>query len=295
MTERASRYLKTIILMIISLVAGFISPVTIWAYQPRMHCAEDTAIISGIINKTVEHGGTLGERIRFAAEQLTDIPGATSSDNDTIGTIMLNMHWLDRLPFLNTVIAIAEASRSKLPRVEEFIANYENISRRKGQDNGFISQLLYISDWIVDNVYRGNLKELTENMTGSTFKTKTLDYVTHHPEEYPALEIGDNKERMKMIEMGYRGHKIPHLKKQTASNKELQEMMRDGDIIVMLSPLPDYDLYDVGVVAFENGEPYLIHISHQSGKVEKDPYPLPRLFKIDGQNFYGFRWLRVEE
>ena len=155
--------------------------------------------------------------------------------------------------------------------------------------------LIYVSDWIVDNVYRGNLKEMTEYVTGGGFKTKTLDYVSHHPEEYPALKNPEVLEKVKMNEMGYRSHRIPHLKKQSAANKPLHELMQTGDVIVMLSPQPDFDLYDIGVIEMRGGEPYLIHISHENGSVVADPYPLARLFKLDGQHFYGYRWLRPQE
>ena len=63
----------------------------------------------------------------------------------------------------------------------------------------------------------------------------------------------------------------------------------------MNPPESDFDIYDIGVVSMEKGEPYLIHVSRATNKVELDPYPLQRLFKIEGQFFYGYRWLRPVE
>ena len=60
----------------------------------------------------------------------------------------------------------------------------------------------------------------------------------------------------------------------------------------MNPPEADFDIYDIGIVSMENGEPYLIHISRENNQVRLDPYPLTRLFKIEGQFFYGYRWLR---
>ncbi len=102
-------------------------------------------------------------------------------------------------------------------------------------------------------------------------------------------------DKVRMMEMGYRSHRIPHMKKQSSSNKPLHELMQDGDVVIMLSNEIDFDIYDIGFVEMKDGEPYLIHISHENGKVVADPYPMSRLFKLEGQHFYGFRWLRPQE
>lgn len=265
------------------------------AYEPRIHCEKDTVMAGELLRKTAEHGGSIGDRIVFAAHQLEGTPWASPADNDSIGTIVIDFHGFDRLGFVNTVLAIAEASRKNLPLVREYELQYENFSRRKGQDDGFPSQLIYGADWIVDNVYRGNLKEMTEYLGGGGFKPKTLDYITRHRDEYPAMKNPEVYDKVRMIEMGYRSHRIPHMKKQSASNKSLHELMENGDIVMMLSPELDFDIYDIGVVEMIEGIPHLIHISHETGKVVADPYPLHRLFKLDGQHFYGYRWLRPQE
>lgn len=265
------------------------------AHAFRIHCQEDTVKVSAILSKTAEHGGTFGERCVFVAGQLEGTPWSAPLDNDSAGTIIVNMHGFDRLGFVNTVMALADASMKNMPTIKEFVYSLEAMSRRKGVDDGFASQLLYGADWIVDNVYRGHVKEMTEYVGGGGFKVKTLDYVSHHKDEYPALKDSIVLEKVKMIEMGYRSHRIPHLKKQSAGNKLLHELMQNGDIIMMLSPELDYDIYDIGFVEMKNGEPYLKHISHESGIVVTDEYPLSRLFKIENQHFYGYRWLRPTE
>lgn len=268
---------------------------SITASAYRIHCDSDTVKVGAMLSRIAENGGTIGERCVFAAKQLVDIPWAPASDNDSIGTLVINMHGLDRMEFLNVVMALADASMKKLPTVREYAYSLESIARRKGVDEGFPSQLFYGADWIVDNVYRGHVKEMTEYMTGGGFKTKTLDYMSRHRDEFPALKDEKVLDKIRMMEMGYRSHRIPHLKKQSAGNKPIHEIMKNGDIIMLLSPEIDYDVYDVGFIEMKNGEPYLIHISHENGKVVADDYPLSRLFKIEGQHFYGYRWLRPSE
>lgn len=277
------------------LTGVFMVSVSFGASAFRIHCEEDTVMVSRILAKVAEHGGSLGDRIVFAAHQLEGLPWAPAHDNDSVGTIVVNLHSMDRLGFVNIVYAFADASTKKLPTVKEFENSLESVSRRKGIDDGFSSQLLYGADWIVDNVYRGHIKEMTDYVGGGGFKVKTLDYISRHRDEYPALKDAAVLDKIKMSEMGYRSHRIPHLKKQSASNKSLHELMQNGDIIMMLSPEIDYDIYDIGYVEMVDGEPRLIHISYENGNIVADPYPLSRLFKIENQHFYGYRWLRPIE
>ena len=112
---------------------------TAHAYEPRIHCKEDTVKISKLLIKTAERGGTLGDRIVFVANELVGTPWSSPLDNDSIGTIVISMHGFDRMGFLNTVLALAEASRQTLPRIQEYERLYESFSRRKGEDDGFLS------------------------------------------------------------------------------------------------------------------------------------------------------------
>lgn len=277
------------------LLAIVLSPMGAGAYEARVHCAEDTVKVRKLLEATASNGGTFGERIAFVAKQLEGTPWAPQSDNDEKGTILIDFHGLDRLEFVNAVLALAEASMQKIPRVKEYERFYEEYSRRNGQDDGFPSQLHYGAEWAVDNIYRGNLKEMTEYIGGGGYKTKTLDYVSRHKDEFPAMKDAVVADKVRMNEMGYRQHRIPHLKKQSIGNKSIHELMETGDVIIMLSGDIDRDIYDIGFVEMKDGVPYLIHVSRDTSSVVADPYPLPRLFKLENQHFYGYRWLRPLE
>lgn len=262
--------------------------------QVRYHCPEDTARVQALIESAAQ-GGTYGERVVAAAISLQGVPVANSADNDSLATVVVRLDSLSQREFINMVLAAAKTSRLSVPSRRDFEKNLVDISRRKGIDEGFPSQFLYGSDWIVDNVYRGNLQEMTEYLTGGGYRTKTLDYVSRHPGEFPAMANPEVADKVRVTEFGYRSHRIPHLKKQSIGNKNMKDLLQSGDIIIMLPMEDDFDIYDIGFVAFENGEPTLIHISKETGVVTLDPYPLPRLFKIEGQHFYGYRWLRPAE
>lgn len=260
----------------------------------RYHCGEDSVRVTNLMGAI--HGeNNYGKRIAGAARFLAGTPEAKASDNDSLGTIVIRLDSLSRRDFINIAMAAAQASLRKDAKLSDFENALEGVSRKKGKDEGFVSQFFYGADWIQDNISRGNLKEMTDYMGGGSFKTKSFDYVSRHREEFPALKDSTAYDKIRSIEMGFRSHRIPYQKKQGIGNKEIREELQDGDIILMLSPEDDFDIYDIGIVAINNGQPHLIHISRQTGKVVEDEYDLKRLFKIDGQFFYGYRWLRPTE
>lgn len=260
----------------------------------RYHCPEDSARVMGLVN-TAKTQDNFGDKIVAAAKAMQGIPLGKAADNDSIGTMVIRLDSLNQREFIYMALATAKTAELSVPTIRDFERNLESVSRRKGIDEGFPSQFLYGADWIVDNVYRGNLKEMTEYLDGGSYRTKTLDYVSRHPEQFPALADPEVADKIKVMEFGYRSHRIPHLKKQSIGNKIMKDLLQNGDIIIMSPMDPDFDIYDIGIVSFEKGEPTMIHISRETGEVTLDPYPLPRLFKIEGQFFYGYRWLRPIE
>lgn len=265
------------------------------AASVRIHCDEDTLKVGEILRAAAKNGGSFGDRCAFVARHLAGATVGSAPDNDSIGTLMVNLHSVDRIGFVNNVMAIAQASLRNNPSFNDYLIYLERYSRKKGNDEGFASQFHYGADWIVDNVYRGNLKEMTEYLPGGGFKVKTLDYVSRHADQYPALTDSLTLDRIKMMEMGYRSHRIPHLKKQSIGNKDVNELIENGDIIMMLSNDIDRDIYDLGIVEIREGLPYLIHPNSEKGEIVVDPYPLSRLFKLENQHFYGYRWLRPKD
>ena len=263
--------------------------------EVRYHCPQDSEKVMQLVAAAKEGGDNYGNRIVSAAKFISGTPFAQAADNDSIGTIMIRLDSLNQREFIYMALAAAKTAMLTQPTLKDFETNLELISRKKGKDEGFASQFLYGADWIVDNVYRGHLKEMTEYLDGGSYRTKTLDYVSRHPEQFPAMADSATADKIKVVEFGYRSHRIPHLKKQSIGNKNVKELLQNGDIII-LSPMDtDFDIYDIGIVSLENGEPTLIHISKEKGEVALDPYPLPRLFKIEGQFFYGYRWIRPTE
>lgn len=256
---------------------------------------QDEERVREIMEMLRDAGGSLGDKIVMAAEALE---GAGEDDyyhTDSIGTLRLNLSSFSPLMFVNNVVALAKASGSPINAdLSAFESVFENISCRRGTDSGFPSIMYHSSDWIGDNMSRGNLTELTEDYTGVVARTKSLDEMTRKRNDFAALADSSVFETVRMTEMGFRTHRIPSLKKETIKKKEVIQDLRNGDIVLMVPNRDGIDLYDIGIVSMENGVPYLIHFSPQQHKIVKENDDLARYFSLMTKYFQGYRILRVK-
>lgn len=261
-----------------------------------MHCPDDSAKIVGILQELKTSDLDLGDKLVFAAKSLQGAGRDTYYSTDSLATLRLNVDSVTPMTFINNVIALAKASeRPGLVDLSSFAREFENISSRRGEYTGFPSIMYHSSDWIGDNIARGNVVELTENYPGMIARTKSLDEMTRKRHDYAVLADSATFESVRMVEMGFRTHRVPTLKKEIVKKKELQEDLRNGDIIILVPSGDGVDFYDMGIVALEDDGPHLIHLSPQLKAVVEEKDVLPRYFDLMTKYFQGFRLLRLKD
>lgn len=260
------------------------------------HCSQDGNKVLEIIRTLKQSGGAMNERMATAASLLE---GATEDDyyvSDSIGRLRVNIESFTPLMFVNNLIALAKASEKPEPiSIATFETELEGIACRRGVNSGFPSIMYHSSDWIADNISRGNIVELTENFNGAVARTKSLDEMTRFRKNFAALSDSATFEAVRMTEMGFRTHRIPSLKKETIKKKELIQELRDGDIILLTPNRDGIDIYDMGVITIENGLPYLIHLSPKTHTVTKESEDLARYMGLMTKHFQGYRILRLKD
>lgn len=259
----------------------------------RIHCENDTVTVMRLVRENFNPGGDPGELTSVIAESFIGMPREEVTMEDSIGSLCIRTDAFDDMSFLNEVTAIARLSTSPgHKRVKEYARELENISFRRGEDKGFPARMLYLSDWVVDNKARNNVKELTEYYSDA-FRTKSLEKVTRNRDNYKALKDSATFEDQKMVEMGFRTHKVPHLKREQAAGKDILEDMRDGDIIVLLTPENNTDALEIGFVKKRDDGFHLIHPSYETNTVVEEKETLDRYIKRNAKRVYGWRWLRL--
>ena len=263
------------------------------ASSQRYHCEQDTTEAMLIIRELYNPGGNPSELTARIAERFVGRPAADVTKSDTLGKPEIRLDGFDEFSFVNTVAALAKiATTPGVIRPKDVEKGIENMSFRRGEANGFHTRMMYGGDWIVDNRSRGNVKELTEDYS-ENFKTKSLTAVTRHRDEYAALKDSATYERQRMVEMGYRTFKIPHMKRESTEWKQVAADLKDGDLIMLLTPNEDTDIFEMGYIVQRQDGFHLIHLSEREGKVVEEQELLGRYIRRRAKEIYGWRWLRI--
>ncbi len=261
--------------------------------DPAVYSDRDTAEITDIVRRLKSEPDMQMRHIR-AAKMLLGRGEDMDERQDSTGVVKLNIQTFTPLSFINSVHALSVAANRQNPDWRDFASEYEKISCRRGEDAGFASVLRYGCDWIADNAYRGNLKELTENYAGVQAKTKSVDYMSRHRDEYAALANPEIFDKVEMTDMGYKQHRLPYLKRHFITRSDVVDDMRTGDIILLLSNDDGKDIYGIFYVEKEDGKIFLTGYDPTTHTISTLKEPADRMFKLLVKNFYGFRWLRWE-
>lgn len=237
--------------------------------EVRWHneAADTTRITEILIDASRLTPATDGELVTSIAKRFIGIPYTAGTLEGSAEQLTVNLDGLDCTTFVETVLAMTLTVKERRSAWQDFVYNLGQIRYRQGRIDGYSSRLHYISDWIVDNTHRGNIKEMTGRMPNVAYAVKTLDYMTAHRDEYPALKDSAEYERMKNCEIGYRSHRFPYIRSSVLMGKWGKENLKDGDILAFTTKVPGLDVSHMGIVVMQNDGPHLLHASTRAGKV----------------------------
>lgn len=264
------------------------------AEAQTFHCPADTAKAMELTRKYYQPGKDPAPLCGDIAAELVGAVYVPIAKEDSLGEAPIRLDGFDELAFVNTVGAIAKLATSPgHARPKDLGLVIDNLTFRRGEKSGFPMRMNYAADWILDNKSRGNVEEFTEDYS-NVFKTKSLDYVTRNKDKYAALKDSATYEKLRMVELGYRTFKIPYMKRESTEWKDIKPLLRDGDIIVLLTNEQDKDIFDIGFIKKRDDGFHYIHASEKEGKVVEESEPLGRYIKRNSKYIFGWRWVRLK-
>ena len=233
------------------------------------------------------------ERTLIIAEEFVGTPYAAGTLEGEEELLRINIDSLDCTTFAETVLALSYTAGEKRTSWRDFVYNLERMRYRGGNINGYSSRLHYFSDWVVDNVHRGNIKDATTRMPVNDWEVKTIDFMTEHRDKYPKLADQEEYEKLKNCEIGYRNHRFPYIKVNKLGNKDMINALQDGDLVALTTKIPGLDVTHMGFIKKINGNLHLIHASSKKGKVIVDETKLTEYMRRSGAT--GLRVIRLAE
>jgi len=284
--------LLTLISLLIPLGAGAVMPGEVrWNNE-----AADTTRITRLLTDAArmlreQPQPVTGPVVAGIAETFIGTPykGGTLEGKPEMLTV--NLDSLDCTTFVETIVAIVLTVEDNRTAWQDYLFTLEQLRYRQGKMDGYSSRLHYPSDWIVDNVHRGNLREMTDRLPGVAYQVKTLDYMTAHRDAYPALADTAEYDKLKNFEIGYRSHRFPYIRAGALQGKWGRDNLSTGDIILFTTKTPGLDVSHMGIIIMQKDGPHLLHASSREGKVVLDPRPLSE-YMTKNRNLSGARIIR---
>lgn len=254
--------------------------------------ASDTLRLNELLSKGAAVKGSNEERIAALGREFIGTKYVASTLEDSIERLTVNLDELDCTTYIETVMALALTLDEGRRSWRDFLYNLERLRYRNGTLDGYGSRLHYVSDWVVDNVHRGTFKEVTNQIPQHEYAVKTIDYMSSHSDQYPQLTDSTQLERIKNIEIGYRSHRFPYIKKEKLNNKPVKEALHTGDIVALTSRVSGLDVGHFGIIIIDKGIPYLMHASSKEKQVIIDKLPLYDLLRRS-KTLNGIRVFRL--
>lgn len=264
--------------------------------QVRFHNeVQDTIVLNQILSNVYSQNlATSGDVLVAAGKSFLETPYVAHTLEGSPEVLTVNLDELDCTTFMETAVALALTVGERRNSWRDFVYNLERIRYRNGEMNGYPSRLHYFSDWAVDNMHKGFVKEATTLFPKNSYVIKTLDFMSSNADKYQALADSINLAGIKAMEMGYRGYRIPYLKSIDVANKNFAAEFKNGDIVAFVLKDKNLDTGHVGIVVMQGGVPYLMHASRAEGKVVISKNPLADYLKKN-HNYLGVRVLRLED
>lgn len=269
-----------------------------WAVSPmnmRFHCENDTLKINQLLEEGLQSNiETANGLMVFYANKLLGTPYVAHTLEGDNELLTINIDELDCTTFVETLYALTRTTLSHRSAWRDYANNLESIRYRNGEMTDYSSRLHYMSDWIVNNSARGNVKDITPNFKCCRYLVKTIDFMSTHRDSYPALKDSAMYEKVRNFEIGYRSHRFPYIKKEDLNAKLTKAVFKSGDIIGMVTKMEGLDISHLGIVIKENNELYFINASMSGKKVQLEKKTFHDYLR-DIRSCMGVRVFRVTE
>ncbi len=284
-------YIITSIILLVSSMTNAFSQ-----QHMRFHCENDTIKINQLLKKGYDSKLTnSNELMVFYGNELIGTQYAAQTLEGENELLTINIDQLDCTTFVETLYALARTTLNGRYSWRDFANSLESVRYRNGQMNGYASRLHYFSDWVVDNSHRGNIVEVTSLLPDVRYEIRTLDYMSMHRDEYPALSDSATYAQLKSFEIAYRMHRFPYIRKDAVESKKIKEKLKVGDIVAFVTKTDGLDVSHMGVIVTdEKGMLHLLHASLKGGMVMIEKDDLKEMLRRN-RNCTGVRIIRIKD
>jgi len=171
---------------------------------------------------------------------------------------IMDLTGLDCVTFFENTLNIARTAKIKNNGLtqsansitfRDVLDQIEFTRYRDGNLEGYTSRLHYTSEWILDNVKKGVIKDLTKELGGKPFNVK-VSFMSENPQYYPQLTAQPSLiNKMRLVEYGINNTR--HWYIPNSQVKEIESKLQTGDIIAIATNKSGLDYSHTGMIDSE--------------------------------------------
>ena len=196
-----------------------------------------------------------------------------SLEKDGDEQLVINLTGLDCTTLLENSLVLARCIKKGKTSFEDYMNELQLIRYRDGIIDQYPSRLHYFSDWISDNVKKGIVEDVTEEIGGKKIKFK-LDFMSTHPDSYKHLkENPDFIPVIKNQEKEISCREYYFIPKEELKSKE--QLINNGDLIALTTTVEGLDIGHIGIaVKMDDERIHLLHAPTENTKIQITEQPL---------------------
>lgn len=232
------------------------------------HIDDSEIIFNRIIEKANKDNWKIkpiGELIIEIAKEFIDTPYVANTLEGEIEICRINFQGLDCVTFFENSLCIARIIKKGFSTFDKLIEEVTFTRYRDGIINDYTSRLHYTSEWILDNVKKGVVDDITKKLGGKNIRFN-LSFMSENPHFYKSLKdnphfisiIKKIEQEIKKFEFYY----IP-----TSNVIQIEKKLLNGDIIAIVTGKKGLDYSHIGLAYKEQNKAHLLHASSKFGRV----------------------------
>ncbi len=242
--------------------------------QEVEYTKEDSALVVKLLKKAKTERGEENRIMYFGKKFLGLTYMAQTLEQGDKEHLIVNVHGLDCTTFIETVVAFALCDRENQSTFEDFCNNLRKIRYRNGEITDFTSRLHYFTWWAENNERFGIVEDIAPKSEPwgvfSAVRTINITLMSAHPTRYEQLKkYPEMVPTLKQYEEEVNGKTFRYIPKKDLSLNQNTSLgvIKDGDIIAMVTKSGELDIAHLGIACWENGALHLLHSSSLYKKV----------------------------
>lgn len=212
--------------------------------------------------------------------------------------LVVNLHGLDCTTYVEAVTALTLCVKKGETRFSDYVRQLEQL-RYRGGKMSYVNRLHYFHWWQEDNERMGFVKEIdSPNPPFTAVQTLKINYMSQNARLYDMLK--NHPERiaeLKKLEDATNETKLRYIPKNLLNNsKLLREVIRDGDILAIVTSKRELDTTHLGFAIWHKDGLHLMNASNlrKNGNKVVDPVETLYDYMMSRPANLGIRVVRIQ-